>query len=154
VGETPSVDHHEPVQDDTDQQPDTDDGNPNHEAARYRVERNEARNERDQMQQERDQAREQLTRMRQSVVDQIANAAGLPDPGLLAYEGHELNSLLTDDGTVDADKGRAATAEVMRKNGILRRTRVTPNPQQASGSGTSPRGSTSEQWARSFGPSR
>jgi hypothetical protein len=138
-----------------DDQDNTDNGNPNnHEAARYRVERNDARRQRDRMQQERDQAREQLTRMRQSVVNQIASAAGLSDSGLLAYEGHDLDSLLTDFGTVDTDKVRTVTAEVMRKYGIIRRMGLSPNPQQGSGSGAPPRGSTSEQWARSFGPSR
>ena len=134
--------------------------NPNAEAARYRVQRNEARREcdemqaeRDQMQQERDEARGEATVLRQSIVDQIAIAAGLPDAGLLDFEGHNLDSLLADDGTVDTDRVRAATAEVMRKYGIIKR-RLAPNPQQSAGHGGQPRGSGTEGFARAFGPSQ
>lgn len=130
------------------------DENRNREAAKWRTKFRDAERERDELRQERDELREHVTAMRQSVVDQIASASGLSDPGLLAYNGHTLESLLNEDGTVNVDKARTATAEVMRKHGIVRRTRLTPNPQQASGSGTPPRGSTTEQWARSFGPSR
>jgi hypothetical protein len=136
------------------QDADQGDKNRNREAAKWRTKLRDAERERDELRQERDELRQQVSAMRQSFVDQIATASGLSDPGLLAYSGHSLESLLNEDGTVNVEKARAATAEVMRKHGIVRRTRLTPNPQQASGSGAPPRGSTSEQWARSFGPSR
>ena len=56
---------------------------------------------------ERDQLRDRLQAVQQQQVDEIARAAGV-DPRLLAAAGHELATLVADDGTVNRDAVTAA----------------------------------------------
>lgn len=152
----PDAAQQQPVQDDapTDaaQHRDHTDSTPNSREARYRVERNQARQERDQMQQERDQARDQATALRQSIIDEIATAAGLRDPGLLTREGPPQNELLSEKGVPDAKKVGEACAVLIDKHGIGA-IGLTPNPQQGNFGGPA-RPSPSQQWAGAFAPSR
>lgn len=86
-------------------------------------------------------------------MDGIATAAGLSDSGLLTYNGHDLDSLLTDDGTVDADKVREVCAEVIAKHNIATRRVLEPNFQQGlRGQPSAQR--VSEAWTGAFAPRR
>lgn len=83
---------------------------------------------------ERDQLRERLDALHRQTVDDIAAAAGLPDPALLHAAGHDMGAFLNDDGTVNRDSVVTAAAEAMSRFGIPRRLR--PNPQQGTRGGT------------------
>jgi hypothetical protein len=82
---------------------------------------------------ERDQLRERLDALHRQTVDDIAAAAGLPDPALLHAAGHDVDAFLNDDGTVDRDSVVTAATEAMNRYGIPRRLR--PNPQQGAHGG-------------------
>lgn len=117
-----------------------DGGSPGNEAKRYRLRLREAERERDVL-------RDILERTRQSIVDNAVGAAGL-DPRLLTAAGHKLDSLVGDDGLIDAAKLSEAVAATAREFRIAPKgRRPQPNPQQGS-YGPPPRGQAS--WGKAL----
>ena len=96
---------------------------------RYRLRLREAERERDEL-------RTQLDALRQSIVDDIAEASGLPHPELLGHD-HELTDFIADDGTVDRDKVTEAAAAAVQKYHIRAPKTPKPNQQQGTGGGRS-----------------
>ncbi|GAA1683548.1 hypothetical protein MMUR_22190 [Mycolicibacterium murale] len=105
-----------------------DTGGPIAEARRYRRRAQAAEAERDELRSQLDVLTSQLTAIRQAEVDNIARAEGLRNPALLSAE-HPLESLITDEGTVDREAVTAAVHAFMDDNGIPRRLPgIQPNP--------------------------
>jgi hypothetical protein len=126
VDETPTGDADN--QDDDTDTDDQDDGKGNREAKRYRLKLRET---------ERECAtlRDTLTRTRQAIVDTAVNAAGL-DPRLLAAAGHTLDTLVGDDGLIDAAKLSEAISSAAQEFNIAAKGRPPkPNFQQGSAGG-------------------
>ena len=104
-GDTPDVD----APDTPDADDDTDDPDDDHDEGTGGRRNREAQYRRraQTAEAERDQLRDRLQAVQQQQVDEIARAAGV-DPRLLAAAGHELATLVADDGTVNRDAVTAA----------------------------------------------
>lgn len=96
-------------------------GKANREAARYRTQLREAETERDQL-------RTQLTAMRRAEVLRVAGDQLRNGEDLLVFRGDDVTGYLAEDGTVDAEKVKAAADELLKERGYLR-----PMPPGASG---------------------
>jgi hypothetical protein len=119
-----------------DSEPDTDDDHDdngddqdggkdgNKEAAKWRVKFREAERRISELEQ-------QIAAMHQDVVNEIAAEAGLPDVGLLAAAGYQLDGFIADDGAVDRAKVADACRDTMSRYRIAPKGRVPqPNLQQ------------------------
>jgi hypothetical protein len=132
---------------------DNPDDSTNREAAKWRrklrVAQREFDTQRTQLEAERDQLRDQLDTMRQDTLTQIATEAGLPDYGLLTAAGHELDSFITEDGTVDRDRVSQACADTMNRFNITPKGRA-PRPNHQQPGGGQPRAT--DGWKAAFAP--
>ncbi|WP_067470186.1 hypothetical protein [Actinomadura macra] len=87
----------------------------NREAARYRTQLRDT-------QTERDQVRGQLTAIQRAEVLRVAGLQLQRGEDLFAFTGtDDVSAYLAEDGTVDAEKVKAAAAEVLAERGYLRR---------------------------------
>ncbi|MGV0720559.1 hypothetical protein ABQF17_17950 [Mycolicibacterium elephantis] len=92
---------------------------------------------------ERDDAHAQLAALQQWIVDGIAAAPLAGHPELLTAAGHDLSEFITDDGTVDAEKVRAAATEAARTYNIIPKGRQPAPVMQQGTNATQPHGKSS-----------
>lgn len=97
---------------------DQQDGKPGREAAKYRTRLREA-------QAELETARQQLEQARRTLVDNLAEQAGIK-PAALWAGGTSIDGLLTEDGTIDVGLVRQAIDATVTTLGISRRPRLDP----------------------------
>jgi hypothetical protein len=115
--------------DNTDQDDDQDDDDQSGSARerRYRLRLRQAERERDEL-------RDTLDRTRQSIVDNAVNAAGV-DPRLMVAAGHTVDTLVGDDGLIDAERLSQAITHTAAEFRVTPKGRPpAPNVQQGHGS--------------------